>query len=265
MTNLLIKLLFGTFLFACALEAEATNFHTIGTLCPNASSKIGSQVSGRIEEIEIEVGDHVQKGQTLAILDRTLLEIDLNQKVATLESAKIEFDDAETNFQRMKKLWEKPAGEVPSISQKRFEDASMRLQQAAVQITQGQEAVKRAEYALNEASIKAPFQGIITKKFISAGETVATVPSTDIVEIQSIHPLYLEFAIPQSFLNWVTPGTNLAFEVEGGGVAKKEAAIALVYPKVDENTRSVKCRAVIDNGDFKLRPGSLVKVEIVMP
>lgn len=265
MTKRNVSFLFVLLFVNGLLVGEPISFTTIGNISANAQSKLGSQVSGRIEEVYIDVGDKVQKGQALAKLDSRLFEVELSQKLGALKLAKIELNDAETNFQRMKKLWQKPEGENPSISQKRYEDAAMRFEQAKVQVTQAQGAIKRAKINLEEATIKASFSGVVTQRFIDPGESVTSVPIIAIVEIQSQNPLYLEFSLPQTLINSISIGVPIVFEVDGSS-KKCEAHIDCIYPSIDVTTRSVKCRAIVENSSENLiLPGSLAKVEINIP
>ena len=95
-----------------------------------------------------------------------------------LETAKIEMLDAEKNFLVMQKLWQKPEGEAPSIPLKRFEDAKAKYEQATAQAAQ--ENYNRAQLYFEEATIKSPYDGVVTKKIVDVGETIATQPVTNV-------------------------------------------------------------------------------------
>ncbi len=241
---------------------QGASFTTIGNLKPNAHSQIGAQVSGKIEEVYVDVGDSVTKEQPLAKLSSALFENDCAQKESSLEAAQIELSNAQLNHDRMQKLWNKLEG--PSISQKRLEDADTQLKQAQLHVKQAQEGLNRARTILNDATIKAPFDGVITKRLVDPGEAITSAPVTQIIEVQSIDPLYLEFAVPESYLSWLHKNSLISYEVEGLQ-GKQTATVERIYPHVEETTRSVKCRAVIPNPEKKFRSGSLVKVELHQP
>lgn len=242
--------------------AEVPLLTAVGNLNSSTSCKLGSQVSGRVEQVFVEVGDFVKKGQPLLQLDKKLFEIDVSHKEAVLESAKIEFHDAEVNYLRMKKLWEKPAGQTPSISQKRYEDAKLRYEQAQVQVMQDEQDLKRAQLSLAETTIVASFDGVVSNRFVDPGEAITNIPITHVVEIQAADPLFLEFSIPQGYLKTIQIGTPITFKVEGHETKKFEAKVNLIYPSIDQMTRTFKCRATVDNPNLELHPGSLAKVEI---
>ncbi|QLH35318.1 MAG: efflux RND transporter periplasmic adaptor subunit [Parachlamydiaceae bacterium] len=85
---------------------------------------------------------------------------------------------------------------------------------------------------------------------------------TNIVEIQAIDPLYLEFCVPQIYTSFLKLGTPLTFEIDGIESKNLAAQIDLLYPSLDETTRSLRCRAVIANEQCLLRPGSLARIKI---
>ncbi len=244
------------------LTAQSYDYSTVGTIYPSSKSTVGSQVAGKIEQIYVTIGQEVAKGQPVIALDTTLYEIEVSKKNNTLESAKIELKDVETDFFRMQRLREKNNGETPSISLKKFEEARSKRDQALIKVRQDEDELRRAKVNLEEAVIRAPFSGLITKKFVDQGESVTAIPVTPIVEIQSLNPVYLEFSIPQSCQNWAQVGMPIRFKIEGADLFENEAKIDLIYPCLEEATHSIRCRAILSNIDKKFVPGSLVTLTI---
>lgn len=254
----------GCTLFYSSLMSQPLELSTIGNVYPSCKSAVGSQVAGRVDRVLIEIGQAVQAGQPLIVIDPLYFEIDLAQKKNALESAKIELADAETNFSRMKRLWDKQDGQSPSVTLKKFEEAKLKYDQSLVQVKHCEEECRRAQVDLDETIIRAPFNGTVTKKCVDKGESITDIPVTCLLEIQSMTPVYLEFSLPQAYLNAIHVGTPIQFEIEGTGQANQQAKIDLIYPHLDERTRSVRCRAVLDNQDRKILPGSLAKVTIAL-
>jgi membrane fusion protein (multidrug efflux system) len=241
---------------------ENRTISAVGTLYPNYKSSLGSVVSGKVDKIFVEVGDSVKKGQPLLALDQTFFEIAVEETQSALSAAKIEEEDAARNYERMKKLFDKPEGQSPSISQKRFEDAKTRFDQAQVGIQRAEEALRRAQKNLDEATIKAPYDGEITKRLVHPGEAVNATPVTRLLEMLSIEDLYVEFSVPQLHMAHLAIGTPVLLNIEGSGCDKVHATIIRIYPDIDERTRSVKCRADVKNPDRTFHPGALVRVSI---
>nr|NGY95009.1 hypothetical protein [Neochlamydia sp. AcF84] len=260
MRNKFVHFLFVTLIIQGALRGE--EICAIGHIQPSSKSLIGAQVSGRVEKVLVEVGDKVVKNQPLVQLDRNYYEIELALKTAALEGAKVELSDAEKNFLRMQKLWERPDGQLPSISLKKYEEAKSKYDHSLIHVKQFQEDLKRTQLYWEETTIKAPFEGIITKKLVDVGEYITVQPVTSMVEIQALNPLYLEFSIPQVYASTLSVGTPVSFEIDGTHLDYPHAQIDLFYPNLDETTHSLRCRAILDNRDYKIRPGSLARVII---
>jgi membrane fusion protein, multidrug efflux system len=251
--------------FAYAHDGQSQAALTaIGTLTPAHKSTLGSIVSGRVEEVFVDVGDSVKKGQPLLKLDQSFFDIAFEESVAAAHSATIELEDATRNYERMKKLFEKPEGQLPAISLKRFEDAQTRCEQAKVAKARAEQNVRKAQTNLEETVIKAPYDGVITKRFVHPGEPVNATPVTKILEILSIDTVYVEFSLPQIHRSKVHVGDAVEIEVEGSANEKIRAVVDMIYPDIDEKTRSIKCRTIVRNTNRELQPGALVRVLISM-
>ena len=261
-SKFIIPIFLATLLFQTVLTGLEPEITTIGNIQASSKSLISTQVAGRVDKVLVDVGSTVKKGQAIVLIDNRLYAVNLAEAQAILETAKIEMLDAEKNFLRMQKLWQKPEGEAPSIPLKRFEDAKAKYEQATAQAKKAQENYNRAQLYFEEATIKSPYDGVVTKKIVDVGETIATQPVTNVMEIQALHPLYLEFSIPQAYMTYLHLGSPLRYEIDGITLNNSKAQIDLFYPNLDEKTRSLRCRAVLDNKDFKIRPGSLAKVTL---
>jgi len=234
-----------------------------GTFRPRQSTRVGSQVSGRVKDVLVDVGATVRKGQDLVRLDPVMFEIEVSQRKADLDAAKVAQAEAELNLKRMKALWEKPTGETPSIPRKLFDDAVSRNDAAAARIKQAETGLKYAEERLRETTIKAPFDGVVSRRFVDDGEPVTSMPITALVEIQDTSVLELEFSLPQELLRVIRAGTPVEFEAEGVQGTRRPGKIDVVFPALDESTRSFRCRVLVENPDLKYRAGLLGRVRVV--
>lgn len=277
----------------------------VGSFKAQQTTLIGTQVSGRVQEVLVDVGDEVKKGQEMVRIDATFFKLELEQKKADLETYKARAEssrqsiqtaqadlavvkasvaDAELELQRMKSLWEKPNGESPSIPKRMYDEALFRKQQesarlesaqshlaeaqarsseSASSLKQAEAAVKYAEQRLGETNIRAPYDAVVTERLVDAGESVTSTPISHLLKVQEVDTLELEFSLPQSMLSRVQKGTPVDYEVEGIDVGKGTGPIAVVFPEVDEATRSFRCKVLIDNKEMRFRPGLLARVRLV--
>lgn len=239
-------------------------FPAVGNLRAKQVTNIGPQVTGRVEAMLADVGDVVRAGQELVRIDPSFFSIELDQRKAEVENAKVALANAELNYNRMKALWNVPRGESPSISQKLYDDAKAQYDAAQAQQKVAEAALRYSEKRVRETVIRAPYDGMITKRYVHLGELVTSVPVSRLLEIQEISTLELEFSLPQTMLSQVRRGTPIEFSVEGVAEDSAPGAIAIVHPDVDEVTRSFRCRVYVDNAGLKYRPGLLAQVRVIL-
>jgi RND family efflux transporter MFP subunit len=245
----------------------------VGSFRARQTTKLGPQVSGRVQQVLVDVGDLVKQGQVLVRLDPTFFEIDVQQNKAAVEASEgalaslaVDVANAEREMKRQLDLFEQGAG-----STKERDDAVTAYDRAVANRAEKAgrlaEAQKRLEYVqqqLEETQIRAPYDGAITARMVDPGESATMMPPTQLVAIQEIGVLYLEFALPQELLGSVSVGAPLQFEVEGVPDGAATGTVAVIFPAVDEMTRSFYCRAVIENPRRKYQPGLLARVNVVL-
>jgi RND family efflux transporter MFP subunit len=234
----------------------------VGTFRARQTARLGPQVSGRVDKVLVDVGDVVKAGQPLLKLDPGFFQIDVNQRQAGLSQARVMYDQAELAFLRVKKLWQPSDGGTAAVSQQQFDDAKAQLDAALGRVNEAQAGVEAAEKRLSEATIRAPFDAAVTRRLVDVGDSVTSAPLTVALEVQEVQVLDLEFSLPQHMLARVKKGTPVRYQPAGGRDDKAEGVISLVYPVVDEATRSFKCRVRVDNRDLRYSPGQLVNVEV---
>lgn len=244
-------------------RSQGPGFPAVGSFRARQATRLGVQVSGRVQQVLVDVGDLVKAGQELLKLDPEFFQIEVTQRKAELDLARVNLKEAELNQNRMTSLFEKPAGETPSISRKLFDDAQTQYQGASARVRGAEGALQFAQKRLDESTVRAPFNAVVTKRMVDPGEPVNSAPITYVLEVQEVEQLDLEFSLPQDMLDRVRKGTALTYDVEGVPNGKGRATISIIYPSLDEATRSFRCRATIHNTDLKLKPGMLAQVNVL--
>ncbi len=234
----------------------------VGSFKPRQMSKLGTQVTGRVREVHVDVGDRVRKGQELLRLDPVRFELQLAQGEAEYKAAKSAYEDTKLNYERMKNLWDKPDGTQPTIARKLYDDAKTRYDEAAARFEKADKALAYTKQELRDTGVYAPYDGVITARYVDPGEPVTSTPVTHVLEIQDSAVLELEFSLPQESIAYVKAGTSIEFDVEGVPGSAGKANIDVVYPDVDVATRSFRCRVLVDNRDNRYRSGMLVNVRV---
>jgi membrane fusion protein, multidrug efflux system len=218
------------------------NIEIIGSILPNEKVELRSETSGRITDILFKEDGKVKKGDLLVkIFDQELK--------AQLKKVKIQQDLATLELERKKKLLE-----ISGISQEEYDIASN-------QATSLSADVDLINAQLVKTEIRAPFDGVIGLRYVSEGEYVS--PATLIATLQQIDPVKIEFDIPEKYGVYVNKGSTISFTVTGTDKIYNGTVYA-IEPMIDVSTRTFKVRARTSNNDYALRPGSFIKVKLLL-
>jgi len=213
-----------------------------GSVLPNESLELKSEVSGKIISIAFKEGKQVRKGDLL-------IQTNDDDIAAQLEKQKYNRKLNEDNEFRQRKLLEKDA-----ISQEEYDNALNRLNTTGADI-------QLLETQLAKTRIRAPFDGVIGLRFVSEGAYIS--PSTVIATLYNISPAKIDFAIPGRYSTQVSSGKKIRFTIESD-LKIYEGEVYAVEPRIDPDTRTLKIRALADNKSGNLLPGQFVKVELIL-
>jgi membrane fusion protein (multidrug efflux system) len=109
--------------------------------------------------------------------------------------------------------------------------------------------------------LKAPFSGIIGLRSVSVGDYVKE--GADLVNLESIDPLKLDFRVPEVFMRQVAVGQSLQVQLDALPGKTFEGKVLAVNPLIDAAGRAVVIRAVVRNPDTSLRPGMFARVRLI--
>ncbi|MFW0735743.1 efflux RND transporter periplasmic adaptor subunit [Flavobacterium sp. T12S277] len=216
------------------------NLSLSGSIEANEQIEIRSEVSGIVEGIYFTEGTFVNKGQVLFKVNDIELKAQLRQAV-TREGLAAE------NERRAKLLLQKEA-----ISQEEFDVA--RADHASAQ---AQSQLIRAQIA--KTSVKAPFSGKIGLRSISPGTYIT--PTILVAKLVNTGKLKITFSIPEKYASQVKTGSSIDFTVSGSDKVYSAKTYA-IEPEVEVATRTLQVRAIADNIDGKLFPGTFADVKL---
>ncbi|RZJ53720.1 MAG: efflux RND transporter periplasmic adaptor subunit [Flavobacterium sp.] len=216
------------------------NLSLSGSIEANEQVEIHSEVSGIVEGIYFNEGTNVNKGQVLFKVNDIELRAQLRQ-AATKENL------AGENQRRAKLLLQKEA-----ISQEEFDVANADYASA-----KAQSQLISAQIA--KTSVKAPFSGKIGLRSISPGTYIT--PALLVAKLVNTGKLKITFSIPEKYASQVRSGSNIDFTVSGSDKTYS-AKIYAIEPEVAVATRTLQIRAIADNTDGKLFPGTFADVKL---
>ena len=216
------------------------NLSLSGSIEANEQVEIHSEVSGIVEGIYFNEGTNVNKGQVLFKVNDVELKAQL-QQAATKEGLAAE------NARRAKLLLEKEA-----ISQEEYD-----VSRADYKSAQAQTQLIRAQ--ISKTAVKAPFSGKIGLRSISPGTYIT--PTILVAKLVNTGKLKISFSIPEKYAAQVKSGSTIDFSVSGSDKIYT-AKIYAIEPEVEVATRTLQVRAIADNKDGNLFPGTFADVKL---
>jgi membrane fusion protein, multidrug efflux system len=212
---------------------------TVGSLRSRQGVVIRPEISGRIRDLNFKDGERVKKGQLLVQLDDQLQQAQLKQAQAELGIAK-------SNHVRNQELL------AQNFISKRTVDESA----ANMEVSQAKLALAVA--TADRLKIVAPFDGITGIRTANAGDYLKD--GADIVNVEDIDAIFVDFKLPERFQNKVRKGQMADIDLDALPGRKFKALVQAIDPLLDANGRSVSVRGCIDNRAMQLRPGMFARV-----
>lgn len=225
------------------VQALSDEITAIGSLRSNESVMIRPEVAGRIASLPFVEGTFVRRGTKLVQLDDSVPR-------AELASAEANAVLARTNAARQEELFARGAGSA------RTRDEAV----AALRTTAA--SVELARARLGKYGIEAPFDGIVGLRRVSPGDFVKD--GADIVNLESIDPIKLDFRVPENLLASLRVGQALSVRVDAFPDRAFAGTVAAIDPAIEPGGRAVVVRAELPNADGALRPGLFARVALTL-
>ncbi|MCH6199675.1 efflux RND transporter periplasmic adaptor subunit [Aquiflexum sp. LQ15W] len=223
-------------------ERLENNLSVTGTIIPNESVNLRSEISGLVKKISFNEGQFVKKGTPLLYLN----DDELTAQFQRLDFTRKLFQSQEN---RQKQLLAKEA-----ISQEEYDIV---LNQFNTNLSD----IKLVEAQLTKTVIRAPFDGVLGLRMISEGSVIG--PADVIANIVNIDPIKIEFSIPERYANQVNVGSKIIFSNESEGI-DVEGTVFAFEPTIDTGTRTLKIRAQSPNKERKFLPGMFVRIKYIL-
>ncbi|ONG37227.1 efflux transporter periplasmic adaptor subunit [Enhydrobacter sp. H5] len=214
-------------------------------------AQISPNFSGYVEQVNVALGQSVQKGQTLAVL----ILPELIDQQANLRMAQANLDLARKDYQREQQLWSQ------GISAKQdYQRAENAYRQAQITVQSSQARLNALGASGNNNGrflIKAPISGVISKKDIVVGENVQLADQLFVIE--NLKDLWLEFNLPNTSNIHLQVGQILNFKTNGSD-QNYQAKVQTLNSQADLQTGRLQVRAKVTTQADVLRPNVLVNV-----
>lgn len=203
---------------------------------------IKSETSGRVTKIYFKSGEFVQKDKPIIQIYPDILQAELQKAQAQLDLSKLDYD-------RSLKLYDKKYVSKADIDKARTD------------VTSNEAQVQQLKAELDQTLIKAPFSGQLGLRQVSVGDFLT--PGSEIVNLEQLNPIRVDFSIPEIYLNQVKVGQTVNISSRAFPNKHFIGKIYAINSVVDPQSRSLDVRASIPNTEYQLLPGAFVEVKVL--
>jgi len=276
------------------LQQLRRNVESVGSLFALEEVTVSSEVDGKVDEVLVDVGDRVERGQPLVNVSTIELKLALDQQRALYQQARArlgiteESDDlknvldaaevkkaaadlkeTEEAYKRSQQLLEKrliPRQDFDQVEARvhsaraAYDLAVQSVQNLRAQLPQYKASVELAEKKLRDAVIRAPFKGQVKERVVSPGQYLKV--QTPVMVIVSMDPLRVRLKIPETMAGLIQIGDRLLVTVDAYPNRAFSGKLSRINPSVDPQSRTFEVEALLENLEGLLKPGFFVKARI---
>lgn len=225
-----------------------------GVVQPVNQGTVAAQTSGTVVALNVDVNDYVKQGSVLLEISAVQQSAALDAAKAQLASAVAQNKEAQAQVKRFRQLMPKGA-----ISQDQMDAAETRARSAAAAVKSAEASVAQAKESLGYTSVTAPYDGVVTKRYVELGETVA--PGTPLLSGFSMDELRVESEIPQHYYSLVN--NEAQFTIDNGGGEKVTPTTYNLFRYAEPSSHSHTIRLNLPEKQLGFTPGAWVKTRFV--
>lgn len=229
-----------------------------GELVSNQQSDVAANGAGKVIKTFVERGSFVKEGAVLVQLDTKSAQLSESEARANLQTAQAGKELADTLCKRNQELLDKGA-----ISKEEWERTANQCKTSAAGSEAARARVDMASKNLSDATVRAPFSGMISQRFVSVGEYVQ--PASKIANLVELDPLRLQLTVAEADVGHVQIGQTVQFGVESYPGKSFSGTVKYVDPTIRTSTRDLIVEAVVPNPDHVLKPGMFATAHLVLP
>ncbi|MGH8507155.1 MAG: efflux RND transporter periplasmic adaptor subunit [Gammaproteobacteria bacterium] len=251
-----------------------TLFNATGYVVPQRKADVASKATGRLESLHVEEGSRVKAGQVLARLENRDLLASRNRALANVDVARAQvneaaaaFDESRLMFERTVKLVTKQFAtrEDYDAAQARLKKAQAALASARASVAPAESALQETEVAVEYTSIRAPFDGVILRKYADLGDIVAPLASADqskgaVVSLADMGSLQVEADVAESNFPSVRAGQPCVVQLDALPELRLAALVRSIVPTVDRSKATVLVKIGFLDPDPRILPEMSAKV-----
>ncbi|MCY1079160.1 efflux RND transporter periplasmic adaptor subunit [Archangium lansingense] len=237
-------------------EAKVPRFLTLtGTLSAYEDSDVAAGAAGKVMSVHVERGSVVKKGDVLVKLDARAASASLEEARAQLALVKSQQALADAECERNQKLFE--SGTVSTADHDR---AQAQCRNAAAQAASTVARLTLLEINAADATIRAPFDGVVAERVVSVGEYVRQ--DSKVVTLVALDPLRLELTVPESSAAFIRKDQEVEFTLTAAPNVVHKTKVSFVGAGLRRGTRDLVVEALVPNKERSLLPGQFATAKV---
>lgn len=222
---------------------------------PLWSADISPKIDSRLDRLYVDEGDYVKAGQILGEMDKVELSSQVLQAEGLIYEAMADSEYAAADYERNVKLYAQNA-----VSKKDLDNSRSRKDMTAGRYTAAQGALKVLREKLDSLTIRAPRDGVVTRRYIQAGYFVKS--GTPIVSVADVTVLLAKSDIPEGQIANIYMDAPAGITVEAYAGKVFEGTVSRISPLADLPARTFKTEIKVPNADSQLRAGMYAAVAV---
>lgn len=226
-----------------------------GQLVARSQAAVAAQVGGQVTAIPRDEGSAAAENDIVIEIDPERRQLEAQSARAMLVQAEAQAAEAQRELVRMQKLHAQGVAADAKLDQVRTGVSSATSARDAARAQAGM-----AERSLQDSSVRAPFAGLVARRYVSEGEFVQ--PGQKLFELVALDPIEVEFHIPERESSRVAQDAPVAVRVAPFPEDVFQARVTLVSPTIDPATRTLRVKAELPNVDGRLRPGLFARADL---
>jgi multidrug efflux system membrane fusion protein len=234
----------------------------LGTVQASNTIAMRTQINGPLQSVNFVEGQHVHRGDVLAVIDPRPLQAALDQAVAKKAEDEAQLTSAQKDLVRDQTLVQRSFQ-----TQQVLDQQQAKVDQLKATIQADQAMIENAQVQLSYATITAPIDGLVGFRQVDAGNIVHTTDPNPLTVLTQIEPAWVVFTLPQSDLGKIReaalhgPVPVLAYD-QDNIKQLSEGTLLLIDNQIDQATSTIRLKATFANADDRLWPGEFVHIHI---
>ena len=228
----------------------------IGTAEPSMTSTVASEIESMVTAYLVRKGQRVSKGDMLARVEKTHLNLNLKQAEALLAETSENYKNARSEFQRSEELFRKK-----TISSRRYDEALYAASAMKQKILSLEARIEAIKYDLMRCTIRAPFSGFVVEEHTQIGQWLKAGGA--VVTLVKLDPVLVTVPVPDRYINTIQmhQALDLSFEFLPGNPLRK-GRVRHIIPQGNEKARTFPVQIVVKNPEGTILPGMSCRVSL---